>query len=253
MAETIDDIAKNAPHQEQKTKEKKQSVTQSALEEIVSGIGTGANLAAAGAVPWIADRGIGNFNGMGGFGATATSGALYAGADDKSSKSARNESIVGTLFAAFAKYTLGPISGLGAYAKAALIPLWQAAANAYYLTADHLVKNKKFSGLAKRFKEGYTKMTTKAIAFLSIPTYLTTFLPGIWQVPSIALQSYIFRKYIAPDKKEPKAEKDKTPYLVATSNVISKLGNRLIYSPLKALYEIGSGYAYSPALQPKPA
>ena len=214
----------------QEKKEEKVSVWKSGINEIIDGTRTATNLGIAAGLP------IGTDILMGGVDASSTAAAFYLGARDKSSRSARLESIIGTAFAGFAKLTLGAISTLGAYSRAALIPPWQAAANAFYLTTDHIVKNKSLSGLGKKFKEKYMDITKKAILYLSIPTYLTTFLPGPLQIPSIALQSYIFRKFIAPDKKEPEKPKDKTPYLVAFGNVMGRTTKGLY----EAVYTIGS-------------
>ena len=231
----------NAPQQTKEEEKKPVSVTQSALEEIVSGVGTAANLAVAGGLPLVADRGIANFKGMGGFGATSTSAGLYFGGDKKGSRAARLESIVGTAFAVFANYTFGPISALGAYAKAALVPLWQLAANAFYMTTDHIVKKKTLSGLAENFKQNYKRITKKVLKYLTIPAYLATFLPLLAQIPALAVQAFVFKKYIADGEKEPKEEKDKTPYYVAASKVMYKLGYNLFYAPLIATQAIGSG------------
>ena len=169
--------------EEKKPEEKKEekqpvSVWRSGLEEIIDGTRTATNLSIAVGLPLVADRAI-----LGGVDAITTSAAFYLGARDKSSRSARLESIIGTAFAGFAKLTLGAISTLGVYARAALIPPWQAAANIFYLTTDHIVKNKSLSGLGKKFKEKYMDITKKAILYLSIPTYLTTFLPGPLEIP----------------------------------------------------------------------
>ena len=255
MAETIDDITKTAPQQEKK--EEPKSILRSGLEEIAQGVGTATNLAVAGGFPLIADRGIGNFKGMGGFGATATSAGLYFGGEKKGSRSARLESIIGTTFAVFANYTFGPISTLGAYAKAALVPLWQLAANAFYMTTDHIVKKKTLSGIAENFKQNYKRITKKVLKYLTIPTYLTTFLPTLWQIPALALQAYVFKKYVAKDEKEKAEQKVKTPYYVATSRAIYKLGYNLFYAPLIATQAIGSTlrdfFKKTPAPEPKPA
>ncbi len=187
---------------------------------------------------------------MGGVGARTTAAAYFLAADKKNSRTARLESIVGTAFAGFAHSTLGAISTVSAYARPPLIPLWSLVATGYYMTTDHIVKNKSLSGLVGKFKEHYKPVAKKALWWLTIPTYLTTFLPGLWQVPSIAVQGYIFRKYIAPHKKEPKEEKDKTPYPVAAFNVTSKLVRNSVKGFYDAVYAVGASL-YKAA--PKPA
>lgn len=237
-ASQLEQIAKNAPQQEKK-EEKPISVLESAINETFDFIKTGANACIAVGLPSGADK----F--MGGLGARATAGAFYLASDDKSSKSARKRSLVGTAFAAFAHYTLGPISALSAYARAALVPLWSLGATGFYMSTDHAVENKSLRGLGKKFRENYWPVAKKALWWLTLPTYLTTFLPGLWQVPSIAAQSYVFSKYIAPHKKEPKEEKARTPYI---SIGVKKIGSALL-SPLKAVYEIGSNL-YKPKQPP---
>lgn len=239
----------NAPKEEKAEEKKPVSITKSALEEIVDAAGKAANLGIVVGLPTVADFGIGKFEGMGGFDARATSTAFYLGAPDKSLKSARNESIIGTAFAAFAKYTLSLIYALGAYVSAPLIPLWQIVANAVYMTTDNIVKKK--SLYIENFKKRLTHISKKAIKYLSIPTYLTQFLPGILQIPSIALQSYIFKKYIIGEKKEKTKQKDKTPYHVAASNVINKTYGRIT----SAAYDLGSlvrNFFKAPAPTPAP-
>lgn len=241
----LEQIAKNASQQEKK-EEKPISPLRSFVAETGDLTSKVLNAGIAISLPYGADK----F--MGGLGARATSGAFYLASDDKSSKSARQESMVGAAFAAFAHYTMQAISAASAYARAALVLPWQAAANAYYMTTDHLVKEKSFRGLGKKFKEHYMPALKKVIKWLAIPTFFTTYLPVPWQVPSIAAQSFVFRKYIMPSKKEPKEEKDKTTYRAATSNVIKRLGSKLV-SPLKAVYEIGSNLyrpKQPPAAQP---
>ncbi len=229
MAQTIDQKI-STPQPEEKDKATK---IISPLEEIAGAAKSIANIGIAAAAPLVADQY------MGGYDAAATSAAFYLGEKDKSSRYARIASIAGASFAAFAKYTLGPISDLNVYARAALIPLWQAAANLYYIASDHILRKNSLSGITENFKQNYRKMTKKVILWLSIPTYLTTFLPGPWQIPSIAIQSYIFKKYIAGDGKETAKEKDKTPYSVVAANAIRRLGNG-ISGLYRSIYDFGS-------------
>lgn len=239
MAQTLEQKV-DAP-QEKKEEKKPIGALESVINETFDLAKTTANLGIAVGLPYGADKY------MSGLGARATAGAFYLASDDKSSKSARQESIVGTAFAAFAHYTMQAISATSAYAKAALVPLWVLGANAVYMASDHIVKEKSLRGLGTKFKDHYASVTKKVLKWLAIPTYLTTFLPGIWQVPSIAVQSYVFRKFIAPHKKEPKEVKDRTPYF---SNAIKKIGSATA-SPFKALYEISGGF-YKPPKEPSP-
>lgn len=233
----LEQTAKTAPPQDKKA-EKPVSVWRSALEETVDAASSAVNAGIAVGLPLVADRGIGSFSGMGGFGATSTSGAFYLGADDRSMKSARQHSIIGTVFAAFAKYTLAPIYALGAYASAPLIPLWQLAANAVYMGTDNIVKKK--SLYIENFKKRFIDISKKAIKYLSIPTYLTQFLPGVLQIPSIALQSYIFKKYIARDKKSRTETKEKTTYRAAFRSLGEKI-SKAFYLPLTGAEYLGRG------------
>lgn len=229
MAETIDDNAKEGIEQDKKPDNKVKSALISGLEEIVEGTRTTANLGIAVAAPTIADTLTGGFD------ASSTAVAFYLGSSDRSSKSARQHSIIGTAFALFSKYTLTPIYSLGAYASAAFVPFWQLAANTFYMATDNIVKKK--SLYIENFRKRWKDMSKKALLYLSIPTYLTQFLPGLLQIPSIALQSYIFKKYIAKDS-ESTAPKDKTPLYVAARNITKKV----VYGTSQAAYAIGSTF-----------
>ncbi|MBI2101208.1 hypothetical protein HYT53_01230 [Candidatus Woesearchaeota archaeon] len=217
MAEDIGD--KINPTAQPASVQKKAEASGGTLEEIIGGVKKVANMGAAIGLPLAADRGIGNFNGMGGFGATATSAGLYFGGNDRSSGSAARKSLIGTLFSIFAKYTFEPIGALNPYARAALIPAWQLAANAYYMLTENVIERKKL--LIENFWDKYKKINKLAMAILSVPTYLTTFLPTLAQIPALALQAWVFKKFIVGDEKtEPK---DKTPYSVAAPSVLGKL------------------------------
>ena len=238
MAEesNLEQTAKTAPQQDKK-EEKPKSVWRSALEEIADAGTKAAKLGLAFGIPYVADRGIGNFSGMGGYDASATSAAFYL-ADRKN---VVRKSIIGTAFAAFAKYTIGLISNLSSYvARATLVPAWQALANAYYITTKHLVEKKTLTGIVENFKQNYKRITKKAIYYLALPTLLTTFLPGPWQIPAIALQSYIFAKYIAPDEKDKSEEKEKTTYRAAFRSLGEKI-SKAFYSPLRGAEYFGRG------------
>ncbi|MBI2658035.1 hypothetical protein HYX08_05070 [Candidatus Woesearchaeota archaeon] len=115
------------------------------------------------------------------------------------------------------------------------------------MTTRKVVYGESFKGYWNEFK-GLTK---KVMAFLYLPTLLTAYLNPLLQVPAIALQSYIFKKYIDPIKEKPKKEKDQPPYSVALGNVARKAGRGIS----DAIYGIGKSVGdklYSPAAKPAP-
>ena len=86
---------------------------------------------------------------------------------------------------------------------------------------------------------------------------LNIFFAPLWlQVPIGAALSYGLALFGAPKKGEVPAEKkrDPTPYYVAAPRVAGRLAyeavNKLIYNPLKALYEIGSNFYKSAPKSP---
>jgi len=125
-----------------------------------------------------------------------------------------------------------------------------------YQFIDYLIKNRTFKGIGKYIKENYWTTLKKAwrttfpISLISI-----FFAPLAWQIPISALIQYGFVLFGAPKKAEvPEEQKrDKTPYYVAAPSVAGRLAyeavNKLVYNPLRALYEIGSGF-YKPATKP---
>lgn len=225
MAETLEQKA-NAPQQDKSEgeKEKKKQVTQSALEEIAEGSGRLMRTATAVSLPVLADLT------MGGFGATSTAGAFYLAEKRHPVKL----SLLGTAFAVFANYTLAPISAFGFYARAGAVAAWNLAATAYYMLTKKIIYRESFKG----FWSEYKGISKKVLAFLYLPTLLTTYLNLLWQVPAIALQGYLFKRFIAKDKKEPE-QKDKTPYSAAIRNVSYRIFNAP-YDIGKAIYEATS-------------
>ena len=223
----------NAPQQEKKA-EKPVSVLESAIKETFDAIKTGANLGIAAAAPAAGYALTGNA------GVLATSAAYIAATKGKKdSKIIRNESLSGSIFGTFAHYTLAPLKYLGNLGKVAYMSIWPFAANAFYFGEDHLIKKASPKGLYKKFKEDYwpvTKKTFKTVVPLNIASAL--FLPQQYMVASIAVASYIFRRFVAGGKGE--EQTDKTSYLATASTGIKKIGSALV-SPIKALYEIAGG------------
>ena len=173
-------------------------------------------------------------------GVPVTSAAYIAGTKGrKDSKIIRNESLSGALFGTFAHYTLLPLQALSSIAKVAYMIPWVFGANAFFMTEDHLIKNKSPKGLYKKFKEDYLQFNRRAFkssALINIAASL--FVPQRYLVTTGAAASYVFRRFVAGDKGE--EQTDKTPYLVAASNVTGRLAKNVFYGVPQAAYGIAS-------------
>jgi len=119
----------------------------------------------------------------------------------------------------------------------------------FYQTVDYLIRNRTFKGLGKYIKENYLGTLKRAWKYLLPISLLNVFFaPPILNIPIAAALTYIFDTFGAPKKGELKEEekRDPTPYYVAAPRVAGRLAyeavNKLVYNPLKALYEIGSNF-----------
>ena len=91
------------------------------------------------------------------------------------------------------------------------------------------------------------------------PTSLESLLKETSQASSglvnsaIGLANYLYRKFVVSKKEEEGKEIDKTPYLVAASNVSYKLARNTTKGLFDAVYAIGSSLGDLYKTSPKPA
>jgi hypothetical protein len=216
--ETLDQrVADASGEPEEKEEKKPQGVLESVIDETL------------GAAKSVVNVGLGTAVSVGGYaltgnpGVLATSGAYLAGTKGKKdSKIARQEFMGGAAFGTFAHYTTLPLQALTNVGKAAFLIPWAFGANAFYLAADHLIKNYSFKGLGKKFKEDYIPVLKKAM-YTAVPINIASaiLLPAQYMVAAIAGASYVFRRFVIGG--EGKEHTDKTPYYKATANVTRKL------------------------------
>jgi len=230
--ETLEQKA-NVP-QEKHEEKKSVSILESAINETFDAVKAGTNLGIGIAAPAAAYALTGNL------GVPVTSAAFVAGTKGKkSSKTIRDESLSAAIFGTFAHYTTLPLKYLGKLAKVAYMVPWVFGANAFIMAEDNLIKEKSFKGLYKKFKENYIPITKKAFkssALINIAASL--FLPQTYMVGAVALASYVFRKFVVGGKGE--EHKDKTPYLVAASNVTGKFFKNTIGRAYQSIGDLGS-------------
>ena len=267
----LEQAAKTAPqtNQEKREEPKKVSTLESVVNESFKLVGNSVKIGLAALVPYAQATA---------FPALKTDTAVMAGAqvfgDATTSYKKWKKFTAGNVLESSIQGTIitPPLAGIYSIVNAIpATPLGYAAKVAYwggfaypvflgmYQTVDYLIKNRTFRGLRSYIKENYwptLKYIWKYLFPLSVLNAL--FAPAALQIPIGALLSYIFALFGAPKKEELKEEqkRDKTPYLVATPNVLGRLAystiDKLVYSPLKALYEIGSGYAKKSAEAVKP-
>lgn len=242
----LEKAAKTAPEEEKKEEKKPQSLLESVINECTDAIKAGANLGIAAAAP------AAGFALTGNLGVVATSAAYVAGTKGKKdSKTIRNESLSGAIFGTFAHYTLAPLKYLGNLGKIVYMGIWPFAANSFYMAEDHLIKEKSPKGLYKKFKEKFwdiNKKAYKSVVPLNIAAALL--LPQQFMVASIAVASYIFRRFVAGG--EGKEHEDKRPYYVAASSAIGRGLSNLFWAPLRATEAIGSALKDLYSRAPKP-
>ena len=277
-ASPLEQIAKNAsqpPQQEKKEENKEVGTLESGLKEITNAGKNVLSIGAEVAFPFM-------FSGQNRTNAMVNAYPLSLGArvddimakkpiDLKSNIKSAKESLVGTLIANPLAYMFryievirqyvtnyaGAIPG-GAAAVGALA-LGQAVFIGAYTGLNHIIQNFSFKGLYNKFKNDYPtaiKNTWKYVLPLSAinPLFLAPY--GITvQLAYGALMSFLFRLVIKA--KEAKFSNlvyamNPIPYISGGLTATSKLAKSVIYNPLKALYEIGSGYAKKAAESVKP-
>ena len=252
MADSIDEkINEHAPKEEKHEVRKEHEKPKGTLDSVVDELGDLFNLGIAAAAPAAGYALTGNA------GVLATSVAFVAGTrGKKDSRTIRNESLSGAAFGTFAHYTTQPLKYLSKIGKLAYMIPWVFGANAFYMAEDHLIKEKSPKGLYKKFKENYLPIVKKAFMLPAPLNILSAlFLPPQYMVGAIAVANYLFRRFAVGSKGE--EHTDKTPYLVATSNVIGRLGR----NTFKGLYDVASGlgngirnlYESAPKAAPAPA
>ncbi len=247
MAEETLEQKVNVPQQEKKEEKKPVGILESVINETFDAIKAGANLTIATAAPFAGYALTGNA------GVLATSAAFVAGTrGKKSSKTIMKESLSGAVFGTFAHYTTQPLKYLSKLGKLAYMIPWVFGANVFYMAEDHLVKNGTPKGLYKKFKEDYWPVVKRAFMLPAPLNILSAlFLPPQYMVGAIAAANYLFRRFAAGGKGE--EQTDKTPYLVATSNVLGKLGRNTAKGLYDAAYGLGSGLRESYKSASKPA
>ena len=126
-----------------------------------------------------------------------------------------------------------------------------------YQIADYLIRNRKFSGIGKYLKENYWPTLKRSWKYLFPISILNVLFAPPWlHIPIAATLSYIFDLFGAPKKDAMKEEdkRDKTPYLVATSNVLGRLGKNTAKGIYDVAYGIGSAvrdlYKSAPSATP---
>ena len=261
MAETIDSIANTAPQQKNEEPRKVGNL-ESVVDEISTAGKNGLALAAGTAFPFMFSGDM-RTNAM----ITAYPLALGAMVDDIMAKKpvntvkAAKESLVGTLItpplAGMFKYIelarqyvtnyAGTVPG-GAAAVGTLAGA-QAVFVGAYMGLNHIVQNFSFKGLYEKLKKDYwstMKRTWKYVLPLSSINVLLLYKFGIGiQLAYSSLMSFLFR-LVGPKTEGASLGNlvkamNPVPYIGATFTATTKLATNLVYSPLKALYEIGSG------------
>ncbi|MBI2559145.1 Mpv17/PMP22 family protein [Candidatus Woesearchaeota archaeon] len=264
-ASPLEQAAKTAPHEEKKEEKKPVGALESVVNETIHAAGNLIKLGLAVGIPTAQALTAQSFGNP----ILARDTAIMAGAQvaadatinlKKSKKymagNVLESAIMGTALAAPLHYMFKlahkvPLdSALGYLGKAAV---WGGFAYpayvGFYQAADYLIKNRTFKGLGKYIKENYWPTLKKAWTYLLPISLLNVFFaPTILNVPIAAGLTYLFDLFGAPKKGELQEDekRDKTPYYVAAPRVAGRLAyeavNKLVYNPLKALYEIGSGF-----------
>ena len=113
-----------------------------------------------------------------------------------------------------------------------------------YQPIAYLTRNRTFKGMGKYIKENYwSTLKTSWTKLLPFSLMNIFFAPSWLQIPISATLSYLFDLIGAPQKGEvpEHLKRDKTPYLVATSNVLGKLGKNAFQGLYDVAYGIGAG------------
>lgn len=269
MAETnLEQTAKTAPQEEQKAKQEEKKKPIGTLESVIKEssdlVKAGFNLGLAGLIPYAqallapqAARDTGILAGVQVLGDATTN---FKRGKKTTSAEVLKSSAVGTAIAVPTYYLFKyinkiPLDSIAGYfgRAAAFGGIAAPAFTAFYQGVDYFVRNLSFKGMGKYIKENYLptlkKFWTRILPFSLANIF---FVPAYLQIPVAAGLQYLFTLFGAPKKGELKEEekRDKTPYLVAASNAAYKLGRNLIYSPLKAIYEIAKPAPKPPITQP---
>ena len=153
-----------------------------------------------------------------------------------------------------------PLDGIAGYVgrAAALGGIAYPLFNGMYLAADYIIKKRTFKGIGRYLKDNYWPLLKQAWKYVLPFSLLNVFTMPAWlQIPigSAITTLYVMLKGARKEDIKEHEKRDKTPYLAAASNVLYKLGRSLIYSPLKALYEIAkpSSKPSAPTTQAAPA
>lgn len=115
---------------------------------------------------------------------------------------------------------------------------------ASYQPIAYLIRNRTFKGMGKYIKENYwTALKDSWTKLLPFSLLNVFFAPSWLQIPISAALSYLFDLFGAPqkDKVPEHLKRDKTPYLVATSNVLGRLGKNTAKGFYDVFYGIGAG------------
>ncbi len=275
MAETIDDIAKTAPQQGKK-EEPKLSTSKSVVNELSDLIKTGANLGLAVGIPWTLGKLVPSMKRDAALVSTGFSaGKLvenYRIGKKTTAGDIAKESLVATLLTPGINLGYGLINTIGdpvLKGAAYLIP-YTLGIIPLYLALDHVVKKGTFRGVySETIKPNIGRVIKENYLYLGLPGLLNVLLaPAPLQVPIAVGMALLFRYIVGRKNKTQVAESEKrdpTPYYKAVPRAFGKLiyeaGNKVVYRPLRALYEIGSGLASkvtekppaAPTLQPAPA
>lgn len=217
-----DDAVHSGEHKDETPKEHKEQKPKTTLESVIdetfSAAKSGINLGIAALAPATGYVLTGNP------GVLATSASFTLGTrGKKSSKVIRDESLSGAIFGVFGHYSRIPVNYMTTKLQklAYMIP-WVFGANVFYMGEDYLVKNKSPKGMYKKFKEGYWSTVKKAFLLPAPINILSAmFLPQQYFLYTLALATFLFRRFVVGGKGE--EQTDKTPYPAAALNVSYKL------------------------------
>ena len=233
MAEETLEQKVNASQNEKEEKKKPVSTLESVIGEIGDLFNLGIGLAAPAA----------GYALTGNAGVPVVSAAYIAGSEGNlTSKKIRDESLSGAIWGTFLNYFTSPLKYLTKLGKTAYMTMLPFIANSVIPTTNYLIENKSPKGLFEKLRKNYwpnVKKTFKAIWPLNLLSALFFSQPA-YIVGAIGLANYLYRKFVVSKKEEEGKEIDKTPYLVAASNVSYKLARNTTKGLFDAVYAIGS-------------
>ncbi|MEK6946461.1 MAG: hypothetical protein AABX32_02540 [Nanoarchaeota archaeon] len=241
-----------APHGNETQKEQKpKSTLESVINEAIGAAKSGINLGIAALAPATGYVLTGNP------GVLANSASFVLGTRGrKSPETIRNESLSGAVFGTFGHYTGLPLRNMTSpLQKLAYMVPWVVGANAFYMGEDYLIKNKSPKGMYKKFKENYWPVVKRAFLLPAPINILSAmFLPQKYFLYTLALATFLFRRFVVKDKGE--EQTDKTPYPVAAANVSYKLIRNTTKGLTDTIYAFGKtidGYLGPSKAAPKSA